>query len=128
MRRQKERSSKPEIVFLEDSHTVEVQVPNTWRLLQIELFKADTETRKRFKVFRRRGETKCLSEEKGGVQIVWKEEKGQIILVGCTTTEPTLSSLQRSLQQLVQVQQNQQWNKYTKSPEVSKTGNRNEEL
>ena len=46
--------SKPEVVFLEDPHKVEVQVPQTWRLLQFDLFEEfekEQDLRKRFRVF-----------------------------------------------------------------------------
>ena len=64
------------------------------------------------------GETSiCL---KKGVEVFWKEKSKTITFVTFEMSTEALVGLQRSLQQLVQVQQNQQWSKHFKTPEIFK--------
>ena len=71
---------------------------------------------------------KFLSEEKQGEQFIWTEDAGRLTFVCWTMAERALDSLQRSLQQLVQVQQSNQWSKHLGSSEAFKPTTRDEEL
>ena len=110
------RSSPPELIYLEEPHSAHsvVQIPRNWRLLHFEPFEDDQELQKRFRVFWASG-VQCLGEWKQGQQVVWTEDGGRLTFDGLIQWQSMHWKLsQRSLQQLLQVQQNQQCDKHVK--------------
>ena len=124
---QKEKGSNAEFSFKQESCEVEVQVPRTWKVLPFERYRPtdfEQESKRKFRVLRVGGD-KYLPEEKKGVKVFWKEKSKTFAFEMSTDA---LIGLQRSLQQLVQVQQNQQRSKHIKTPEIFKPSTRDEEL